>query len=569
VTVVGFVTVRIAAPAPDSTSTAPALAPSATSTGSLAPLAAAQVLAAAGASGCDGSLEPPQKPRTVRIVESPAVMVGRNLTTCSHGPAGGSPERWCAFARPLAEGRTELWVIDVRRAMGGEVGGNVRCDGTSPHCLRLTSELWTGMPLFSPAHPTIHAFHGDTLIFYARSATGNGDQDYEGAIQAWRPGAGPRTLTSAHGRACLGHERSGGLICIDNARRVSREDEFDLLAGSFAADREQPLPIIEAIRPVDADGDLLWQVGFSPDGSHLAFSDRIPEGGKKERLRIAATEQLGRTPPRELVRDAAIWQFSPDGKQIFFLRGYNYGAEGRPAGTLAVADFPSGANLRELQPGVGRFQVHGEAGGPTRAIGLYQEVSGFAGRYSVLADLARPTLLAAIGSGVEDALVSPDLRYSLLWAGDDNGDLVTFVARNDGSGRCQVAAHPGRGVYAPTFLSSPPVLIWAEDAADNPLLTEGWLGDPQSCEPRQQFSSRLALYEPMRTGVVWGDLEDGARVLTLRYAPFAGAGLALEETQELRATIDGRVTVMDDRYVLFSVSRGTPEETGLYVHGPL
>ena len=47
--------------------------------------------------------------------------------------------------------------------------------------------------------------------------------------------------------------------------------------------------------------------------------------------------------------------------------------------------------------------------------------------------------------------MSPDLRYSLLFAEDEPGEVGTFIARNDGSGRCRVAVHPGQGVYGPAF----------------------------------------------------------------------------------------------------------------------
>jgi hypothetical protein len=520
------------------------------------------LLAVAGA--CEGDFEELPKPRTVRVSEGPVVMVGRNLTTCSHQPVGGSPDRWCAFARPGFGGAADLWVVNIKRALAG----SVTCDGSSPHCLRLTDALWTGQSLSAPAHPTGHAFSGDTLAFYARP-TGANPTGYEGPVQAWRAGtAAPQVVTSERGRACIGHDRSPGLICVDR-QTPGRDIQFDFLAGSLGAQPDQPLPRIETIRPISEDGDLLWQVAFSPAGDYLAFSDQVPEGSKMERLRIVAAAELGKAEPRELLRDVAHWQFSPDGRQLFFLRGFNYGQGDRVSGTLAVVDFPSGANLRELQPGVGRYAVHGDAGGPTRFVSLYQEMSGLTGRFSILADLARPDQLTSIASDVEDAVVSPDLRYSLLFAGDEDGDLTTFVARNDGSGRCRVGAHGGRGVYAPTFLSKPERVLWAEDAAENSLLSEGWVGDPASCQPGQQFSTRLALYEPTGAGLVWGDLEDGPRTLTLQYARFTGATLDLDKREELARTIDPRVAVVDSRYVLYTVSRGTPEQTGLFLHGPL
>jgi hypothetical protein len=217
---------------------------------------------------------------------------------------------------------------------------------------------------------------------------------------------------------------------------------------------------------------------------------------------------------------------------------------------------------------VSRFDLHGPLQGRSEAIALYQEVATALDRFSIMADPTRPDSLTVLGEAVDDAVVSPDLRYTLLFGLDEQGQISTFVARNDGSGRCRVSAHPGPGIYAPTFLASPSVLLWGEDAPANRLLTEGWLGDPTTCQPRQRFSERLAYYRNTRRGVVWADLQDGARSYTLRHAPFADGGLDLDHTEEIHRTVDNRVTLIDERYLLYTVSRGQPEEVGLYLHGP-
>ena len=129
--------------------------------------------------------------------------------------------------------------------------------------------------------------------------------------------------------------------------------------------------------------------------------------------------------------------------------------------------------------------------------------------------------------------------------------------------------HPGASVYAPTFLTSPAVFLWAEDSAENPLLTEGWLGDPQSCQQGQRFSNRLSLYQTTRSGMVWGEQEESPRTLTLRYTRFAGAALDVDSNEVLGQTVDNRVSFIDGRYVLFTISQGAAEEAGLYLHGPM
>ncbi len=522
-------------------------------------LATGLVLLAIG--GCDGDLEPmvaARTARTVRISEAPAEIVGSGASSCSHDPA--SSQRWCAFARGA-----ELWAFEVGQAMAG-----ARCDGSSPHCLKLTGELWTGQPLFPPSHPSGHGFDGDTLIFYARSSTGNTDAGYLGPVQGWRPGAGaPRVLTGPQGRVCIGHPRSSGVICVDNQRGSGGQIAFDLLAGRFAPDAVSPLPLIATVRPIDDQGDRMWQVGFSPDGSHFALSDQVPDGAKMQRLRVVESTGLGQAPLRELLRDVSSWQWSPDGRQLYYLRGFNYGAGAGDAGTLTAVDFPSGENPRELQPRVGRFEVYGEPGRPTRALGVYQDLRGFAGRFGLLSDPSAAGPLVALGDKVQDALVSPDLSHSLLIDEDDDENLASFVARTDGSGRCRIAAHPGHTVFAPTFLTSPARLLWAEEAADNPLYTEGWLGDPDSCQVGPRFSAKLAYYQNTRRGLLWGDEDDTPATMTLHHARFTGAALDLEKATELRRNMDTKVAVVDGGYVLYTVSVGAPEETGLFLHGPV
>jgi hypothetical protein len=521
---------------------------------------------------CDGDFDDLPALRTVRLSDGPTELVGRDLSACSHQPStpGDVAERWCAFVRRAPLGAAELWVVNLRRAL---LDG-ARCDGSSPHCLRLTDQLWTGQQPLADGYPTINAFHGDTLIFYPRPASGNRTNEaYRGPIQGWRPGAAsPQTLTSDGGRSCLGHQRSPGLVCMDNERRMDRQGVFDLLAGSFGARSDRPLHAIDTIWPEAADGDRLWQVGFSPDGSYLAFSDPVPEGPgtttKMERLRIVATQQVGLVAPRELLRDVTAWRFSADGKRLYFLRGFNYGRGDSPRGTLAVANFPSGTGARELLPMVSRFDLLGPVPGHGQALAFYQEVPAALDRFGILSDPTRPASLTVLGDSVDDAVVSPDLRYTLLFGLGEGGEAATFVARNDGSGRCRVAAHPGPGIYAPTFVPSPAVLLWGEDAPANNLLTEGWLGDPATCQPRQRFSERLAYYRNTRRGVVWADLEEGARSLRLHHAPFVQGSLDLDHTEEVRRTVDNRVTLIDGRYLLYTVSRGEPDQMGLFLHGP-
>jgi hypothetical protein len=142
---------------------------------------------------------PPLPAPTVRLLlPGNARLAGDGATTCSHGqPAAG--DVWCAVTIDHADGadagnRTELWVINATRA----AGESVTCDGSSPHCRRLHSDLWTGGALGGPLFPSDDHFDGDTLIFYAGGISGVPDGVYQGPVWAWRPGwSEPRVISSS------------------------------------------------------------------------------------------------------------------------------------------------------------------------------------------------------------------------------------------------------------------------------------------------------------------------------------------------------------------------------------
>src|SRR5882757_2251138 len=77
-----------------------------------------------------------------RLLDGTATLTGAGRTACSHAePASGDGHRWCAFRLPgAAAGSTELWVIDVTATAAAATAP--ACDGTSPACRRLSSDVW-------------------------------------------------------------------------------------------------------------------------------------------------------------------------------------------------------------------------------------------------------------------------------------------------------------------------------------------------------------------------------------------------------------------------------------------
>ena len=117
--------------------------------------------------------------------------------------------------------------------------------------------------MFSPSHPYVHGFEGDTLIFYADSASVKSDEAYIGPIRGWRPGLpNAQVLTSGRGVVCVGHLRSDGVLCIENQTGGAEGLQFDLSAGSLRPNVSGTLTSLERVRPYDARGNLMWQVAL-------------------------------------------------------------------------------------------------------------------------------------------------------------------------------------------------------------------------------------------------------------------------------------------------------------------
>jgi hypothetical protein len=517
--------------------------------------------------GCDGALQPPAgelRPASVHLlVPGKLGLVGNSSSGCSTGlgKAGADADVWCAFYRDAPGGGTDLWVLNVSRASVK----TAPCDGTSPDCLRLTSNLWTGDPLLNVAHPGIHGFEGDTLFAYADASVSDPNAAYRGAIKGWRPGwSAARTLTSPQGYLCHGDRSAAAAHCLDNVVDTMTNYELDLRAGSLAGSAPGPLGMVGRIRLLGSKGQIMWGAGFSPDGAWFLHSSPA-DGEDVEVLRLSPTTDGGVGPAMELRRGASRWQVAPDGKKLYFLEGYNY-SQSSPAGALTMADFPAPGGVQVLQSNVGVYAPLSGAGEPDRGLGLLQEVVKGDGTFRILRDRAQPAQVTTVEQGVSQFMLSPDLQFTLVSKPNDPSGAVTLVARNDGQGSCLMSEK--RLIYSEAFSLDSSTIFWAQDsAAGFGDVSEGWYAPADRCTEGRRFSEDIAYLTPVGGGLVYAESSPDRRTMTLRYVPLRDGVLVEDETVVIQPGADVSVTRGGRRFVLFTVSQG--EKPGLYAYGPM
>ena len=521
------------------------------------------------AAGCDGSLEVEPPARTVRVVLGSVELVGSGLGSCSHGltPEGAaSSARWCAFARPgPAAGTTELWAVNVSRALAAERA--VSCDGSSPHCVLLTSNLWDDQPLFQVGHPYIHGFTGDTLSFYADARNKDPEDGYAGPVRAWRPGmSAPRTVTDESGFSCSGHLRSDGVLCLARQTGFGISLEFDLLVGTLG-EGSGPLPLLRRVKPYGMRRTPIWQVGFSPGGEHLLLSSQAP-GIAVERLELVGTREVGMAEPRELTRNMSRWEVSPDGQKIFFLAGFVPTADGGSGmGTLTMADFPTMGNPVELAARVAAYELYprGDRRAPVRSVSLLTDIKDGLGTFRVIGDITRPAESVTVAQEVRDPLVSPDLRYSVFDGVTSNNDIVTYLAHNGGAGQCALT-DPGASAFGVTFAGATRQVFWLQDAPGNTGKFDAWMADPEGCGGRRLFSDRMALMRATRKGLVHGVEEQSPATMSVYYTALHQPAA---QPQLLAGQVQPQVVLLDQRYLIFTIDAEPDKDGGLYIHGPM
>jgi hypothetical protein len=519
------------------------------------------------AGDASGDLAPLPPAIARRLVSGRARLVGTHRNACSHQP--GSASRWCAFSQPgMALGKTDLWVLDVGKAMTADVP----CNGMDAGCLRLSTDLWTGTPNDPPYHPYSHHFFGDTLIFYANTAPDV--QPYKGPIYAWRPGwATARQITGPNGFSCDGHPATDVAVCLENVTTATGAPaQYDLHAGRLGTNA---LPLVAHILPARADGAFQTDAAFTPAGDYFAYSAGNVTTNQPETLYVWKTDELPMPDKRVMVAaSVSRWSFSADSKRWYWFRDYNYPAlrSGvQSLGTLATADFPGGGNEKVIAMGVNTFQALGDAGVDRGVAFLDGAMSGLA-NYKMVSDPGKPAAITMISGGVGGFVLSPDLRYSVLQTQfntqKSTSDVV--VIKNDGGGRCALAPMAtADDLLLSPFLPHSGLVFWTDNINATTGLGEGWVARPDGCADRRKFADAIDFwFAAGDDGLIFSDTST-ALVATIRYAKLAGGQWPAAGPVTIREKAGWVYAPLVDRdRVVYYVDQGTADD-GLYVYGPI
>jgi hypothetical protein len=510
-----------------------------------------------------GTQQPPVVgPGSQALVVGDALLVGNGPDSCtSQDPATG--DRWCAFAQPSNFlGGTDLWVINVSKAVGGKA---IQCNASDLDCLLLTSTL-------NATDLTIHHFFGDTLIYYADSgATG-------GPVYGWRPGmTAARKLTGAGGLQCVGHSTTDAVLCFDNQDTTTDPTQLsaDLLAGKISVGGTATLPkVATMLIALQTDPANLreYQVGLSAAGDWVAWSARPTATG----VETLNAQKLNDDSTRVVVaEDVSRWTFSRDGARWYWLKRFNYNTIGNPLGTLQMASFPTDTGgvapaATTLRANVASFGTAGDKG-----LVYFGALTNGLGELGLIADRDQPTQVKVVDSRALRVLdISQDGRTAIYakTVATDGSSFDLYAGGLDLATPCALT---------PTAISPPPYATLSDPSSTvfwsyGDALTGELVGEYTTvgtCQTKK-FSTDLWFWTPVKDqGVVYADTVAGTSfadlTVTLRYAQFTGTALPTtgtvvqERANQIFATLLPALPA-----VVYTINTGGATD-GLYVKAGL
>jgi hypothetical protein len=522
---------------------------------------------------------PPAAGARKKLLPANAVLLGSHGSGCSHAqsPGGAPVSRWCAISMPAtSSGPLELWVIDVSAAVSP--GADVKCDGSSPHCLRLTDKLFADSPGSGPSYPTAHEFYGDTLVYYVDNGSGPFEL-YQGVVHAWRPGwTAGRPITSAKGVLCNAHERAPVAVCIENVSDLAADTvSWDLHGGVVGGG---PLAKLATIYPVNPDtGSSQWRTGFTQAGDYLLYSTP-PTATGKETLYHIRTADIGSVRATMVGTDMAHWNVNAAGTKLFYLRDYQY-IPGEPSGVLHTSDFPAGKGERRIEGsqinggagGMGLYQVLVDATGKDAGLGLLNLVGEGRGNYRIINDPAGSyDDPANFTTPITDLslrrlpVFSPGLGFALYARDLDDfvGTTDAWVVRRDGSGACALTTSLNSWLFGYPFVSESGLVVWVDNFDPVTDAGEGWVASADGCSGKRRFATGIDYWFVKDAALVlYSDDSDG-RLVTLRIARIENGQWPASVTEIERAVERMYAVVGDYEGVLYKM-RGPDEATaGVY-----
>jgi hypothetical protein len=538
-----------------------------------------------GGGSTDVALRPDTPPPTpaanaIKILPGQTDLLGSFETGCTFGPGG---ERWCAVSRPLSLSKRELWFVNVTKAAAAK-SLVAACDMPGV-CVKASSNIYTAQPDTGPAYPadSAHA-SGNTFIFLTDAKSAPSDP-FEGDVWVHTVGS-PNAVQI--GKSVFDCAVAGQRLIQRGSRRIDKVvgicagnpasapgdaiNKFTLTGGVVAGQTAGATPTapltpmagdglgtVTTIYPVHpATNALRWRVGFTADGESVLLSQGGATEAEVEKLVIYKSDDLGKggqPTPFTGGDNITRWTLSADGKKIFFFKEYNYNAMGNQSGTLWVADFPSGANPRELKgmrvPGgsanaVGTYRVLVDLKGVDQGVGVLTGLVMGQGNYSIIKNVATGSLddianVPTVAMRTRSLpLPSPDLRFSLFAQQFSDADPTSdiWIVKNDGTGLCALTTGINGGIFGFPFTDNAGLVFWADNYDPPTLSADGLYTDPSDCTnpgKKKKFSNHADFwFVDADRMLLYSDESNGAQV-SLKYAFINGNTLGPPVTIQERA----------------------------------